>query len=441
MDLTDHTVTFLFNIVLHPVTPGIIYGIIAIVALLFFSAIFSGAEISYFSLSPAEVNALHENPGKNNALIIKLLDAPNKLLATLLIANNFVNIGIVIIYTYIVNSIFDFSAAPILGFAIQVVVITLFILLFGEILPKVYATQHTLKFASFVALPVYISEKIFYPLSALLINSTSVINKKIAGKKPNISIGELSHALELTSGELTEEKEILEGIVKFGNIDVKEIMKSRVDVMSVDIGTDSAQLLSLIVDTGYSRIPVYEETSDNIKGILYVKDMLPYIYKNESFQWQHLLRPPYFVPETKKINDLLQEFQQKKIHLAVVIDEYGGVSGIVTMEDILEEIVGEINDEYDNEENNYIKLDEHTYIFEGKTLLNDLCKILHCEDNEFDEVKGSADTIAGVLLELTGEIPQKNEKVIYKNYTFLVTSADNRRIKKVKITVKKQTLI
>lgn len=427
------------NIIFHPISFGFITGIIAIVILLFCSAIFSGSEVSFFSLTPTEVQSLQEKPTKNNILLLNLLKFPDRLLATLLIGNNFVNIGIVILFTYITNSFVDLSSHPVLGFIIQVVLVTLLILFFGEIMPKVYATRHALKFALVIAYPISIVGKLLYPLSYVLINSTSLINKRLIKKKQNISINELSHALELASDELSEEKEILEGIVKFGNIDVKEIMQSRVDVVSIDMATQSDKLMSLIIGSGYSRIPVFEETFDNIKGILYVKDLLPYINTSENFEWQHLIREPYFIPETKKINDLMQEFQKKKIHMAVVIDEYGGASGIVTLEDILEEIVGEINDEYDKEESNFVRVDDHSFIFEGKVLLNDLCKILQCDDTEFDEVKGDADTVAGLILELTGAIPQKNEKVVYKNYIFLVVQADNRRVKKVKVSIKKKS--
>lgn len=430
--------TFLFlSIIFHPVSVGVIVGIIVILFLLLCSAAFSGSEISFFSLNPSEIESLHEKKHKNSELILKLLEFPDRLLATLLIGNNFVNIGIIILFTYITNSIVNLGEHPILIFIVQVVTITLLILFFGEILPKVYATRHALKFASFIAFPISLMGRIFYPFSYALIHSTSVINKRLIDKKQNISINELSHALELTSGELTEEKEILEGIIKFGNIDVKEIMKSRIDVVSADISMKSDKLMALIISSGYSRIPIFEETFDNIKGVLYVKDLLPYINSSDSFEWQKLLREPYFVPENKKINDLMQEFQKKKIHMAVVIDEYGGASGIVTLEDILEEIVGEIDDEYDKEEVNYTKIDENTYIFEGKILLNDLCKVLQCDDNEFIDVKGDAETLAGLLLEITGEIPQKNEKLTYKDFTFLVIAADNRRVKKVKVSLKR----
>lgn len=433
-----YTTSLLLSIVFHPVSVGFIVGIIAILILLFCSAIFSGSEVSFFSLTPSEIQSLQEKQSKNNNILLNLLKFPDRLLATLLIGNNFVNIGIVIIFTYLTNSIADFSAYPVLGFVIQVILVTLLILFFGEIMPKVYATRHALKFALVIAYPISFVGKLLYPLSYLLINSTSAINKRLVKKKQNISINELSHALELASDELNEEKEILEGIVKFGNIDVKEIMKSRVDVVSVDFATSYDKLLALITSTGYSRIPIFEDTFDNIKGILYVKDLIPYINSSDTFQWQQLIREPYFIPETKKINDLMQEFQKKKIHMAIVIDEYGGASGVVTLEDILEEIVGEINDEYDKEESNYVRIDDHNYIFEGKVLLNDLCKILQCDDMEFDEVKGDADTVAGLILELTGTIPQKNEKIVFKNYIFLVVAADNRRVKKVKVTIKKK---
>jgi len=422
---------------IQSITPGIIIALVFIVFFLYLSAIYSGAEVAFFSLSVPEINEIKEGKGKPGEVASNLIKAPERILATLLIAVNFSNIGVVILSTYVINSLFDFSLQPLLGFFINAILVTFFILLLAEILPKVYATCNTIKFAKKSAIYVLAAEKLFYLMSSLLILTTTLIDKRLAKKKQNISIDDLSHALELTYNEQTDEKEILEGIVNYGNKDVKEIMRPRIDVVAVDISSDCKQLIDVIVNSGYSRIPVYDESFDNIKGILYIKDLLPHINKNDKFNWQQLIRKPYFVPETKMINDLLQEFQQKKIHLAVVIDEYGGTSGIITLEDILEEIVGEINDEYDQDESNYIKIDDNNFVFEGKVLLNDFCKIIHCDDEEFNEVKGNADTLAGLILEMTGEIPQKNEKLVYKNYIFIITVVDARRIKKVKLTIKK----
>jgi len=356
---------------------------------------------------------------------------PEELLATILIANNFVNIAIVILSTYITSSLFDFSQAPAIGFIVQVIVVTFLLLLFGEIIPKVYASQFALRFSRYMALPLTFLEKVFRPLGTILIKSTSVVNKRIS-KKQNISMDDLSHALELTADEITEEMEILEGIVKFGNINVEEIMKARVDIIAVDIHTSFSKLKSVIIESGFSRIPVYDGAFDNIRGILYVKDLLPHHHKPNTFRWQSLIRPPYFVPETKKISDLLEEFQTKKNHMAIVVDEYGGTSGLISLEDILEEIVGDITDEHDDQQDFYSIEDDGSYLFEGKTLLNDFFKLIDIDDDVFDEVKGDADTLAGLILEMKGEIPHKKEVFEYHGYEFVIEAVDNRRIKKIR---------
>ncbi|MFC2138837.1 gliding motility-associated protein GldE, partial [Bacteroidota bacterium] len=354
--------------------------------------------------------------------------------ATILVTNNFVNVGIIILSSFITNSLIDFSNAPTIGFMFQVIVITFIILLFGEILPKVYASQYRMRFAHTMAYPLIIIENIVRPLNSLLISSTSIIKKRFDGKQ-NISIDELSEAINITSENIPEEKKILKGIVKFGSIDVKEIMKARIDVVAVNIEIKYKKLLSIIVESDYSRIPVYEETFDNVKGVLYVKDLLPFINNDDEFEWQKLIKPPYFVPETKKIDDLLEEFQKNKIHMAIVIDEYGGTSGIITMEDIIEEIVGEINDEKDAEEFKFHKIDNHNYIFEGKTLLNDFYKITYTDDEFFDEIKGESESLAGLLLEIKGEMPKKGEIINYKQFEFTIDTVDNRRIKKIKVKI------
>lgn len=423
------------GITLNPISFDIFIAFIIVLFLLISSALVSGSEVAYFSLSPAELNKLRRSKLKIDQSVIRLLGIPDRLLATILVANNFINIGIVIISAFITSKLFNFSGPAAYGFIIQVVIITFLLLFFGEILPKVYASRYAVKFSKLMAKPLDISEKIFRPINSFLIYSTSIVNKKFKQKRKNISIAELSDALELTQYDISEDKKILKGIVKFGNIYVKEIMKSRVDVVSVDITTKFKDLMSIINNSGYSRIPVYENTFDNIKGILYIKDLLPYIHKSGFFKWQSLIRPPYYIPESKKINDLLKEFQINKIHMAIVIDEYGGSSGIVTLEDILEEIVGEITDEYDYEENIYTKVDENQYIVEGKILLNDFYKILNISENVFDDIKGDADTLAGLILELRGEIPRKDEKISYKNFVFKVLSVDKRRIIKIHVTV------
>ena len=447
MDIFDSDIFSIFSFILLNVpvggfTFGVIAGIVAILLLLVGSAMVSGAEVAFFSLGPNQLHELVLKEDKTDRLVLNLLESPKRLLATLLISNNFINVAIVIISTYVTNSIFDFGEFPYwLAFFIQVVVITSLILLFGEIMPKLYATRNNLRFARFLAGPVFIALRMFYPLSSLLVHSTNVIDKRISRKSYNVSISELSDAIELTSGVNTpeEEKKILQGIVRFGDIEVKEIMKSRVDVMAIDINTSFSDLLKRIVEAGYSRIPAYEDSFDQVKGILYIKDLLPHLTREDDFSWQELLRDAFFVPENKKINDLLQEFQEKKIHMAVVVDEYGGTSGIVTFEDIIEEIVGEISDEHDEPigDFEYSKLDDYNYIFEGKTSLNDLCKILDLEDDAFDEVRGDADSLAGLILELMEKMPEKGEKVSYNLFTFTVKAVDKRRIKRVLVTLAK----
>ncbi|MBA7580254.1 hypothetical protein ES708_22145 [subsurface metagenome] len=360
---------------------------------------------------------------------------PERLLATILVVNNFINIGIVILSAFITNSIIDFSNIPVLGFIFQIIIIAFLLLLFGEILPKIYATHYAVQFSTNMSYPLYYLEKIFKPISSILIYSTSIINKRFAGKKQNISMDDLSKAMALPSTTIMEDEKILKGIVKFRNIDVKEIMKSRLDVVAVDIQTKFRELLPQIIESGYSRIPIYSASFDNIRGILYIKDLLPHMHKNDTFKWQSLIRPPYFVPEAKKINDLLKEFQSKKIHLAMVVDEYGGTHGIITLEDILEEIVGEIADESEEDEPTYVRLDESNYLFEGKTLLNDFYKIINTSDNIFNEIKGDADTLAGLILELKGKIPEKNDIIRYENFSFKIDSVDFRRIKRIRVKI------
>ncbi len=409
------------------------------VLLLFCSALISGSEVALFSLSPQQISDIEAEENHKNRKLLKLLRMPEELLATILIGNNFVNVGIVILSSFITNSIVDFSNAPTIGFLVQVVIITFLLLLFGEIIPKVYATQTVVRFSKFMAFPLFYMEKIFRPMSVILIKSTSIVNKRIS-KKQNISMGDLSQALELTADEISEEMEILEGIVNFGNINVVEIMKSRVDVVAIDVRTGFGKLKSILIDSGYSRVPVYDGTFDNVRGILYVKDLLPHHHKPNTFRWQSIIRPPFYVPETKKINDLLEEFQTQKNHMAIVVDEYGGTSGIITMEDILEEIIGDITDESDEEKETYTIEKDGTYLFEGKTLLNDFFKITDVDSDIFEDIKGDADTLAGLLLEMKGEIPQKKEEFLHQNFKFIVEAVDNRRIKKIRFLPPKEKL-
>ena len=400
--------------------------------LLVLSAMISGAEVAYFSLSPKDIDDLKNQSTKTGNLVLKQLEKPELLLATILIGNNFVNVGIVILTTFIVSSLVDFGGALTMQFIIETVGITALILLFGEITPKVYASHFSKKFASIMAYPLMIMIKLFKPLGVILVKSTNIVNKRLEKKQRSLSMDELSHAVELTSADIEEEKEILEGIVKFSNIKAEEIMTARVDVVDLDIKWDFKKVLHMINESGFSRLPVFEGTPDNIKGILYVKDLLLHIDKDASFRWQKLIREAYYIPETKKINDLLREFQMQKTHMAIVVDEYGGTSGIVTLEDVIEEIVGEISDEMDVDEDTYRQLPDGTYIFEGKTLLNDFYKITDIDEDAFDDVRGDAETLAGLMLEIKGAMPEKNEVIEFNNYRFTILAADIRRIKKIK---------
>lgn len=418
-----------------PVTANIVFSLVVVLLLLIISALVSGSEVAYFSLNATDRQKLKKKSKISNQ-VLKNLESPEKLLATILVTNNFVNIGIIILTANITNNLITIINAPVIKFMLQVVLISFLLLLFGEILPKLYATHFSLGFARFMAIPLQLLEKICRPLNSLLIVSTSFVNHRLQKHRKNVSIDEISQALKLTSEqELSEEKEMLEGIVKFGNKNVAEIMNPRVDVVSLDIKTSFSTVLNLIVDSGFSRIPVYVGSFDNIKGILYIKDILPHSHKNDSFNWQTLIRPPFYVPETKKINSLLKEFQKNKVHLAVVIDEYGGTSGIVTLEDVLEEIVGEIVDEFDEEENFFTQISENVFLFDGKTLLGDFFKISKCDDNVFNSIKGEAETLAGLILEIKGEIPELHEKIEYKQFIFTIEAVDKRRIKQIKIEI------
>ena len=419
-----------------PLTSEAIIGMVVVAILLFFSAMISGSEVAYFSLGPIHINELKEHPNRKETMVLNLLDKPERLLANILITNNFINVGIVIIASFVTGTILNFTHSPLLGFVIKVIIITFLLLVFGEIMPKVYANRFAPQFARRMAVPLVILDKLFQPLIFILVRSTGLVNRRLAKKGQNISMEDLSEALDLATDVVENEKEMLEGIVRFSNLEVSEIMKPRTDVVTVDIETDLDTLTRVIIDSGFSRIPVYEETSDHLKGILYVKDLLPHINQKNNFNWQKLIREPFFVPETKKINDLLKEFQEKKIHLAIVVDEYGGTEGIVTMEDILEEVVGEITDESDEEEVFYRKIDTYTYAFDGKTLLNDFYKVTELDDELFDEVKGDAETVAGLLLELKGGFPRMNDVIQCKGIEFTVLAMDKRRIKEVKVFFK-----
>ena len=424
-----------FNgISVHSPTISAIIAIVLAGLLLLVSGFASASEIAFFSLSPSDLNAIDEKKHPSDEKIRKLLDDTERLLATILITNNFVNVTIIMLCNFFFMSVFEFHS-PIAEFLILTVILTFLLLLFGEIMPKIYSAQKTLAFCRFSAPGIWMFRSLFYPVASMLVRSTSFLNKHFARKNHNISVDELSHALELTDkAELKEENNILEGIIRFGGETAKDVMTSRLDVVDLDIRTPFKDVLQCIIENAYSRIPIYSENRDNIKGILYIKDLLPHLNKVD-FRWQSLIRPAYFVPETKMIDDLLRDFQANKIHIAIVVDEFGGTSGIVTMEDIIEEIVGEIHDEYDDEERTYAVLNDHTWVFEAKTQLTDFYKITKVDEEVFDEVAGDSDTLAGLLLELKGEFPALHEKVTYDHYEFEVLEMDNRRILKVKFTI------
>ena len=424
-----------FNgISVHSPTISAIIAIVLAGLLLLVSGFASASEIAFFSLYPSDLNAIDEKKHPSDEKIRKLLDDTERLLATILITNNFVNVTIIMLCNFFFMSVFEFHS-PIAEFLILTVILTFLLLLFGEIMPKIYSAQKTLAFCRFSAPGIWMFRSLFYPVASMLVRSTSFLNKHFARKNHNISVDELSHALELTDkAELKEENNILEGIIRFGGETAKEVMTSRLDVVDLDIRTPFKDVLQCIIENAYSRIPIYSENRDNIKGILYIKDLLPHLNKVD-FRWQSLIRPAYFVPETKMIDDLLRDFQANKIHIAIVVDEFGGTSGIVTMEDIIEEIVGEIHDEYDDEERTYAVLNDHTWVFEAKTQLTDFYKITKVDEEVFDEVAGDSDTLAGLLLELKGEFPALHEKVTYDHYEFEVLEMDNRRILKVKFTI------
>lgn len=429
--------TIFSGIIVHPITISAVIELVMSFLLIVVSAVISASEVAFFSLEPAFIDTMRESDKSADRRIVKLVDNPQRLLATILIGNNFVNVSIILLLTVFTNSILDFASAPVLGFVFQTIIITFLLLLFGEIIPKIYATQFSTKVSQFTAPFISFLESLFNPFVSLLVNSTSIVNTKLAKhNRNNISMDELSQALELTSNSKDEDTDILEGIIKFGNIQVVDIMTSRVDVVDVDVKTGFKQLLSIIISSGYSRIPVYSGTRDNIKGILYSKDLLPHLDKPAGFRWQSMIRQAYYVPETKKIDDLLNEFQQNKVHLAIVIDEYGGASGLVTLEDILEEIVGDISDEYDDEEQLFVKIDNHTFVFEAKIQLNDFFKIDEIDEDDFIKIRDEVETLAGMILEIKGEIPAKSERIGYGRYVFEILSVDNRRIKKVKLYIR-----
>ena len=422
------------GVTVYPPSLGAIIAISLAVLLLFASGFVSASEIAFFSLSPSDLSEIEEEEHSSDKRIMALLKDSEKLLATILISNNFVNVTIIMLCDFFFIKVIDFGGSEILEFLVITVILTFLLLLFGEIMPKIYSAQHTLKFCRFAAPVISVLKKVFSPLSNLLVRSTFIANKLVAKRNYNISVDELSQALELTDkDEISEESNILEGIIRFGGETAKEVMTPRLDVVDLEISATFKEVLDFVVENGYSRVPVYEDSRDNIKGILYIKDLLPHLKKDDSFKWQNLIRPAYFVPETKMIDDLLRDFQTNKIHIAIVVDEFGGTSGIVTMEDIIEEIVGEINDEYDEDERSYVKINDRTYVFEAKTLLSDFYKIVKVDSDSFEDIEGDADTLAGLLLEIKGEFPKLHEKLEYDRFLFEVLEMDARRILKIKV--------
>ena len=426
---------------LVPTTGVIVAGVLACI-LLIFSGYASGSEIAFFSLSPNDLNELDEERNDCDRQIKELREESERTLATILITNNLVNVTIIMLANYFIAHVIDFGMAYWLEFVVITIFLTFLLLLFGEIMPKVYAGQHVLAFCRFSAPGIISLRRIFYPLSSVLLRSGMLAEKVVQKENHVLSVDDLEQALELTDeNELKEEKNMLEGIVRFGDETAKEVMTSRQDVVDLDFRTSFADVLKCVVENNYSRIPVYQGSIDNIRGILYIKDLLPHLSKPSNFRWQSLIRPPYFVPETKKIDDLLRDFQENKVHIAIVVDEFGGTSGIITLEDILEEIVGEINDEYDEEEKPYTRINANTYVFEGKTLLSDFFKILDLDDETFEEVQGDADSLAGLLLEIKGDFPELHERIDFQNFTFEVTELDGHRISKIKVIIHEQAAV
>ena len=436
MDLSTITDAF-GDVVLHSPCMGVVIAAVLAAILLLVSAFASGSEIAFFSLAPADVAELEDEKTDTDRKIQMLREDSERTLATILITNNFVNVTIIMLLNYVFAGIVEFGPkAYWLQFLIITVILTFLLLLFGEIMPKVYSRQDPLKFCRRCVGGVLFVRRLFWPLETILLKSGVMAEKIVKKEKHVLSVDDLEQALELTDKEdIKDEQSMLKGIIRFGDETAKEVMTSRQNIVDLDIRSSYPEVLKCIVDNNYSRIPVYQDNTDNIRGILYIKDLLPHLSKGSNFRWQSLIRPSYFVPETKKIDALLREFQENKVHIAIVVDEFGGTSGIVTLEDILEEIVGEINDEYDEEEKFYSKLNYNTFIFEGKTLLTDFCRILNIDDEEFAEVEGDADTLAGMLLEIKGDFPSIHEKIDYKHYTFEVMNVEERRISKIKVTV------
>ena len=421
---------------LSTIDTNLLFGFIVIFILLFCSAFISAAEVAYFSLTPEDLaQCASENPAKTK-IISKLLEKPKKLLATLLVANNFINIGVVILFSIVGKNLFEEIDSPFLKFIVDVILVTFLILLFGEVLPKIYANRNNIKFAKLVAFPLSILDTLLSPISAPMRSLTIFLHEKLGKQKGNFSIDQLSQALELTSSEETSHKEqkILEGIVSFGNTDTKQVMSPRIDIFALEISESFTEILPKISAKGFSRIPVYRDNIDHVEGVLFVKDLIPHINKKE-LNWVALMRAPFFVPENKKLDNLLKDFQSMKSHLAIVVDEYGGTSGLVSLEDVIEEIVGDISDEFDDENLNYSQIDEKNFLFEGKINLKDFYRIVEVDENLFEKRKGEAETLAGFILEIIGNFPRKGQKIAFSNCKFTIEMIDKKRIKQIKVTI------
>lgn len=418
---------------------GVVLAACLATLLLVVSAFASGSEIAFFSLSPSDINEMDPERKPKDSAIQMLRDDNERTLATILVTNNFVNVTIIMLCNYVFGKVIDFGNAYWLQFLCITVLLTFLLLLFGEIMPKVFARQNPLAFCRRVVNGILFARKMFWPIETVLLKSRVIAERLLRNDTHVLSVDELEQALELTDkDEIRDEKSMLQGIIRFGDETVKEIMTSRKDVVDIDIKTPFSRVIKCIVENNYSRIPVYQDNSDNIRGVLYIKDLLLHIGKPDTFRWQSLIRPPYFVPETKKVDDLLREFQDNRVHIAIVVDEFGGTSGIVTLEDVLEEIVGEIHDEYDEDDKMYKRVNSNTYIFEGKTPLSDFVKILDVSDDEFSEIEGEADTLAGLMLEMKGDFPEVHEKFEYDNFCFEIMEVSERRIASIKVVVREK---
>ena len=427
----------LSDISFNPISLGVVIAILITIVLLGLSAFASASEIAYFSLSPSDLSELSEERTEQDKAINMLRDDSERTLATILITNNFVNVTIIMLCNYIFTSLVHFGEkAYWLQFLIVTVLLTFLLLLFGEIIPKVYSREDPLAFCRRSVSGILFFRRLFWVFGTILLRSGFLASKVIKNDQQMLSVDELEHALELTDkNDIKEEQKMLQGIVRFGDETVREVMTSRQDIVALNINTPFSDVLKSIVENNYSRIPVYQNNDDNIKGVLYIKDLLPHLAKPTNFKWQTLMRPPHFVPETKRLDDMMKDFKENKVHIAIVVDEFGGTSGLITLEDILEEIVGEINDEYDEEDTSYSKLNYNTYVFDGKTLLSDVTKILEVDDDYFSEIEGDADSLAGLLLEIKGDFPTMHERIEYRNFMFEILKVDGRRISKVKITI------